>query len=89
MSLPNENRYLHSCADWFAFHLSHVKDLDLNAVESLWPDCEKCQAVYESLHYTSHEGEFGLMTREVLDNVTKVILQYEYCQYRFINYPYL
>lgn len=63
---------LQACSDWYSFHLSHVKDLELTEVESLWPECEKCEAVYESLDYTSHEGTFGLMTREVLENLAKV-----------------
>ena len=59
-------------SDWFSFHLSHVEDYQLSKLESLWPECEKCRVVYESLNYTSTEGEFGLMTKEVLENIQKV-----------------
>ena len=59
-------------SDWFSFHLSHVEGYEFSMLESLWPECEKCRVVYESLNYTSTEGEFGLMTKEALENIEKV-----------------
>ena len=61
-----------SSSDWFLFHLSHLEDFQFSTLETLWPQCEKCRAVYESLVYTSTEGEFGLMTKEILENLAKV-----------------
>lgn len=72
MATPTKDEYLQSCSDWFSFHLSHVEEFELAVAESLWSECDKCRAVYESLNYTSHEGEFGLMTREFLENLMKV-----------------
>ena len=68
----SKDKNIQACSDWFSFHLSHVKDYELSKLHSLWPECEKCRVVYESLNYTSSEGEFGLMTREILENLEKV-----------------
>ena len=68
----SEDKEFQSSSDWFSFHLSHIEDRQLSKIKSLWPECEKCRVVYESLNYTSTEGEFGLMTREILENKEKV-----------------
>ena len=71
MATAKDEHFL-ACSDWFSFHLSHLEDKRLSKLKSLWPKCEKCRVVYEGLNYTSTEGEFGLMTREILNNLDKV-----------------
>lgn len=71
---------LQSQCDWFFFHLSHDDDKTcLNS--SLWPDCEKCREFYESLVYTSTDGEFGLLTKEILENHDKVLYAFNKLTY--------
>ena len=66
------DKHFQACSDWFSFHLSHIKDYQLSKLESLWPECKECRSVYESLKYTSTQGEFGLMTKKILENIEKV-----------------
>jgi hypothetical protein len=71
-STASSDKHFQTCSDWFSFHLSHIKDYEFSKLESLWPECRKCRVVYESLKYTSTQGEFGLMTKEILENIEKV-----------------
>ena len=73
MAATKDNN-LQACSDWFSFHLSHIEDCQESKIKSLWPECEECRVAYESLNYTSTEGEFGLMTREILENLEKVCI---------------
>jgi hypothetical protein len=71
-STASSDKHFQTCSDWFSFHLSHIKDCEFSKLESLWPECRQCRVVYESLEYTSTQGEFGLMTKEILENIEKV-----------------